>query len=341
MIEKENPPFAPSLMESMRSMGYSLGSALADLIDNSISAKATQVNLFFSPLDDPYVAIVDNGDGMSPDRLDEAMRHGSSSPLDLRGESDLGRFGLGLKTASLSQCSCMTVISLCGGVLSARRWDMGVIKSKEKWIMLVLDGDEISSLPHVGNLHESGHGTIVLWQELDRLLAGEADLQRAIGEKVDEAREHLSLVFHRFIQGEHGLRRVAISINGTELIPFDPFLDAHSLTQKLPQDRFQIEGHSVTVKPFILPHPTRLSPQEAALAGGVEGLRGHQGFYVYRGKRLIVWGTWFRLARKDELIRLSRHGLMRSRSRRFWNVTRCWCSRSRGVITSAPGTQPN
>lgn len=306
MIERENPPFAPSLMESMRSMGYSLGSALADLVDNSIFARAQQIDLFFSPFDDAYIAIADNGDGMSPESLDAAMRHGSSNPLELRRDLDLGRFGLGLKTASLSQCRCMTVITLCEGTLSARRWDMNVINQRKKWIMLELDSEEISSLPHVNILQKYGHGTIVLWKDLDRLLAGEADIERAIGEKVDEAREHLALVFHRFIEGEQGLRRVMISINGTELKSFDPFLAEHSLTQKLQEDRFQIEGRSVSVKPFILPHPSRLSPQEATLAGGIEGLRSHQGFYVYRGKRLIVWGTWFRLARKDELSRLAR-----------------------------------
>lgn len=306
MREFEHPPSAPSLMESMRSMGYSLGSALADLIDNSIAARAGQVEIEFRPFDEPYMAVIDDGKGMLPDQLDEAMRHGSRSPLDLRAEGDLGRFGLGLKTASLSQCKRMTVVSLCDQKLSARCWDMDIVHDRKKWVLLELDQDEAGDIPHVDRLKSRGHGTIVLWQKLDRLLAGELDVEAGLGLKVDEARGHLSLVFHRYLSGEAGLRKLTIRINGHALPATDPFLQDHSLTQKLEDDRFQIQGHTVNVKPFILPHPSRLSPGEAESAGGLDGLRGHQGFYVYRQKRLIIWGTWFRLARKDELSRLAR-----------------------------------
>lgn len=287
-------------------MGYSLGAALADLIDNSISARAHQVDIRFSSIDESVIAVIDDGDGMLPGVLEEAMRHGSRSPLDLLGEHDLGRFGLGLKTSSLSQCRRMTVISLRDGVLSARCWDIDMINRRRTWVLLGLSEDEAAELPHVDILRQQGHGTIVLWEQLDRLLAGENDPVRALGDKVDEAREHLALVFHRFLEGEPGLRRLVIAINGTPVIPVDPFLIGHTLTQRLSDDQFRIEGRTVTVKPFILPHPSRLSPPEVLTAGGVEGLRGQQGFYVYRGKRLIVWGTWFRLARKDELSRLAR-----------------------------------
>lgn len=290
----------------MRSLGYSLGSALADLIDNSISAKAHRIDVFFDPLGEPYIAILDDGEGMSPDSLDEAMRHGSGNPLDIRGEGDLGRFGLGLKTASMAQCRVMTVITLRESVMSARRWDMDLINKRRAWTMLELNAEEVVGLPHVDKLRMSGHGTIVLWQNFDRMLAGEVDPERALGTKVDEAREHLALVFHRYLQGEPGLRRLKIFINGTEIISIDPFLVNHSLTQKILEDRFQVEGKTVVVKPFILPHPSRLAPRDAELAGGMDGLRSQQGFYVYRGGRLIVWGTWFRLARKDELSRLAR-----------------------------------
>lgn len=287
-------------------MGYSLGSALADLIDNCIAAKAHQVDVEFRPFDDPYVAILDDGEGMSPAQVDEAMRHGSRSPLDLLAEGDLGRFGLGLKTASLSQCKRMTFVSLRDRTLSARCWDMDIIHDRKRWILLELDQQEIEELPHVDRLREKGHGSIVLWQKLDRLLAGELDVEAGLGAKVDEARDHLALVFHRYLSSEPGLRRLTIKINGNPVVAADPFLQDHSLTQKLEDDQFQVEGHMVRVKPYILPHPSRLSPEEAASAGGLDGLRGHQGFYVYRHRRLIIWGTWFRLARKDELSRLAR-----------------------------------
>jgi hypothetical protein len=287
-------------------MGYSIGSAVADLIDNSISAKARNVDIRFSPLDEPFIAIRDDGEGMSAVQLDEAMRHGSKSPLELRLDDDLGRFGLGLKTASLSQCKRLTVVTLKDSELTARAWDVDLVNERKKWVLLCLDNEEAGKLPSVDALKREGHGTVVVWEKLDRLLAGESDPETALGRKVDEAREHLSLVFHRYLSAELGLRQLAIAINGIAIAGFDPFLTENSLTQKLQDDSFEVEGKKIRVKPYILPHPSRLSPKDVATAGGQEGLRRMQGFYVYRQKRLIIWGTWFRLARKEELSRLAR-----------------------------------
>ena len=306
MREIEHPPLAPSLMESMRSLGYSLGSALADLVDNSISANSNRIEIRFNPSVNSYLALIDDGVGMLPFDLDNAMRHGSSNPLAFRAAEDLGRFGLGLKTASLSQCRRMTVVSYKDKVLSARCWDMDLINERKSWVLLELDESEINVLPHIDILTKVEHGTMVLWENFDRLLAGEAFPEVAFGLKIDEAREHLALVFHRFLEGESGKNKLSIEINGTDIKPIDPFLGNHVLTQKLQTDQFQIEAKIVSIKPFILPHPSRITPKEAELAGGSEGLRSQQGFYVYRGRRLIVWGTWFRLARKDELSRLAR-----------------------------------
>lgn len=307
MRQIDHPPLAPSLMDSMRSMGYSLGSALADLIDNSISAQARHVRIEFRSENPLHIAIIDDGVGMGGDRLIEAMRHGSRCPDDLLEDGDLGRFGLGLKTASLSQCRRMTVVSLCKGEqIHAYCWDLDIVKKEKRWVLLELDINESYSLPYVENLLTNGQGTMVLWENLDRLLAGEDDLLSAIGHRIDEARDHLSLIFHRYLIGEKGLRNLRIFINGTPLNGVDPFLSEHSLTQKLEDDEFRVEGKRIRIKPFILPHPSRLSPNEAKKAGGPEGLRSHQGFYIYRNKRLIIWGNWFRLAKKDELSRLAR-----------------------------------
>lgn len=308
MKEIENPPYAPSLLESMRSIGYSLESALADLIDNSISAKAKKINIEYRPYDStPYIAIIDDGIGMSRDILSSAMRHGSTNPCDVRALDDLGRYGLGMKTASLSQCRKMTVISLMkNGVLTAFCWDLNLILSKKAWIMLELDEPEIALIPHVEKLKEWGSGTIVLWQQLDKLVAGESSLVSAIGEKMDVARKHLALVFHRFINHEYGHARISISMNGLLLPAIDPFLSDHAATQHLDEDSFKIESHKVIVKPYILPHISKLTPSAIDQAGGASGIRSLQGFYIYRNRRLIMWGTWFRLAKKDELSKLAR-----------------------------------
>ena len=118
------PPHAPTLIESTRAIGYTLESAIADIIDNSISASASCVDIFFFPVGDAYIAILDDGYGISSEKLDTAMRYGSQNPNEERAVNDLGRFGLGLKTASLSQCRTLTVITKHGKHIEARRWDI-------------------------------------------------------------------------------------------------------------------------------------------------------------------------------------------------------------------------
>lgn len=306
MKEIDHPPDAPSLLESMRSMGYSLESALADLVDNCIAARARVVEIEFRPAPFPYVAILDDGSGMSPSELEHAMRHGSTNPLVEREKHDLGRYGLGLKTASLSQCRRMTVVSLKEGVLSGYSWDLDRVLKRKAWTLLQLNSSEIRKLPHVDQLVSRKSGTIVLWEELDRLAAGESSIENALGQRMSVAREHLSLVFHRYINHEPGRPHFRLLVNQNPLDPIDPFLLDLSATQRLVEDSFSVEGHRVTVKPFILPHISKLSRQEMERAGGSEGLRHQQGFYVYRNRRLIIWGTWFRLGRKDELSKLAR-----------------------------------
>jgi hypothetical protein len=306
MEEIDHPPDAPSLLESMRSIGYSLESALADIVDNSISARARNVSVEFRPEPVPYLAISDDGEGMSAAELERAMRHGSTDPRSTRSEHDLGRYGLGLKTASLSQCRRLTVVSLKDGQLSGYSWDLDRILERKAWTLLKLGEDDITALPHVPELLQQESGTIVFWHDLDRLMAGESSIEKALGQQMAAANEHLSLVFHRYISGEPGLRSLMISFNRRPLDAVDPFLADHRATQRLAEDSFTVERHRVQVKPFILPHLSKLTPAEIGRAGGGDGLRHQQGFYVYRNRRLIIWGTWFRLARKDELSKLAR-----------------------------------
>ncbi|MGH9899670.1 MAG: ATP-binding protein, partial [Pyrinomonadaceae bacterium] len=307
MSELEVTPYAPAFIESMRAVGYSLESAVADLIDNSISAKATAIRIQFRPFDNLYVAIIDNGEGMLADELTEAMRHGGRSPLEARHPHDLGRFGLGLKTASLSQCRKLTVVSYKNRALAARCWDLDLVAERKAWILRVADHrEEIIELRHVDELIRQGHGTIVLWQDLDRLAAGEVSVESALGSKMDQVREHLAITFHRYLAGESGLTRLNIEINNNPVSPIDIFLASHNATQKLNRDVFSIQGHEIRVQPFILPHISKLSAADLKLAGGEEGLRRNQGFYIYRNRRLIIHGTWFRLARAEELTKLAR-----------------------------------
>lgn len=306
MIVKDTPPFAPVLMESTRAMGYSLEAAIADIIDNSIAAGADNIDIRFSPYSAvPYVTILDNGCGMNEQEIDDAMRYGSQSSLNVRSEQDLGRFGLGLKTASLSQCRCLTVISKQKNFLYARRWDLDEIYQRGTWALLELEDQEIEQIPHFDALKKLTHGTLIVWEKLDRMLGGTAAPEKLMNKQMDYVREHLALVFHRYLAGESGIIKLAIRLNELEIEPKDPFLIGRSLSFQ-DDEKFLIEGDPVYVSAYMLPHISNMTQQEKNALGGSEGLTKDQGFYIYRNKRLLVWGTWFRMHRKDELSKLAR-----------------------------------
>lgn len=293
-----------SLIESMRAIGYTTESAVADLIDNSISANATEIAVSYQVGSDAYVTVLDDGDGMSADALTSAMKHGSRRPTESRAPGDLGRFGLGLKTASLSQCRTLTVLSKRDGQIHARCWDIDFVEDEGKWLVIV--PEDPSTLPGFSALAAREHGTLVVWQNLDRLSAGDDDSGSEMMSRLAPLYEHLALVFHRFRNRESGRPPVTISVNGLILPARDPFLSTNSFRQPLENQSIPHERGQVTVTPVILPPINRLTRDEIALAGGEEGLRGTQGFYVYRNRRLVIWGTWFRLVPKDEFLKLTR-----------------------------------
>lgn len=305
MKTKSLPPYAPTLIESTRAIGYSLEAAIADIVDNSIAAGAKNVDIYFFPIDVAYVAILDDGRGMSENEIDLAMQYGSKNPTEQRDKKDLGRFGLGLKTASLSQCRCLTVVSKQDDKLEGRRWDIDHVSEMGDWSLIILDDDEMSQLPQIDELKKYQSGTLVIWQKLDRLKTGEINFELALGRKIDTVREHLSLVYHRYLAGESGITKLKLSINGEKIKPVDPFLTEKSV-QAMDDETLVIQGNKILVRPYILPHISKLSPDEIKTLGGKEGLRKQQGFYVYRNKRLLVWGTWFRMMRQGDLSKLAR-----------------------------------
>ena len=298
-------PDAAVLIESMRDVGYTLDTALADIVDNSVAAGAASVRILADTAStNPAIGIVDDGSGMTAEELLEAMRLGNRSPRDERVMGDLGRFGLGLKTASLSQCRRVTVVSRKDGITSAARWDLDTVRSTNEWLVEI--PEDTSTLPWADHLGE--RGTLVLWEELDRLLLGEPHLagERRLVRRLDEAATELELVFHRFLSGERGLRRLTMSLNGRPLEAFDPFHSKHAATMPGPIEVIRIGQHRVTVQAFTLPHHQKVTPAEWERYGGREGYLRSQGFYVYRGRRLIIHGTWFGLARQMELTKLAR-----------------------------------
>ncbi|MEQ8588596.1 MAG: ATP-binding protein [Thalassobaculaceae bacterium] len=291
-------------MMSARSFGnYNLAAALADLIDNSINAGAGTISLRCVRGDgDPEVKISDDGHGMSAETLRDAMRPATRDPREERAPDDLGRFGWGMKTASFSQCLVLTVISSDGKGLTGARWDL---ENLDGWRMEVLSEDTCRELcsPSL----TQGTGTEVIWSRCDRLSEDGTVSQDEFNRMVAGAREQLALVFHRFIDGSDGARRINISFNGTPLDRFDPFMRSHSATQSLDEEILPIrEGGVIRVRPYILPHFGKVAAADHNRLQGSQGMIRNQGFYVYRANRLIIHGTWFRLIRHGELSQLVR-----------------------------------
>jgi hypothetical protein len=294
----ELPPVASMLMQSLRSVGYSTSAALADLVDNSITAKAKTVSISASMRSIPFVAITDDGFGMDETTLLSAMRFGSRDPRDARDRSDLGRFGLGLKTASLSQCRKVSVATLKDGRMTIARWDLDECDRRGSWWLERPNREGLPAEP-LNLLEQQRHGTSVIWEDLDRLEATGGD--RAILDAAD----YLALAFHRFLAGEM-VGPFSIVLNGRPLEAADPFLEGHTRGQALHAESVTVDGHTVTVAPFVLPYPSRLNPEDLERVGGRESLRTAHGFYIYRGGRLVVPGGWFRIVPADDLIRLAR-----------------------------------
>ena len=250
MKEKIIVPYAPVLVESTRSIGYSFETALADIIDNSISAGATNIEISFSSTDPQWLCVQDNGVGMTEGELETAMRYGSHSPGATRSKEDLGRFGLGLKTASLSQCRNLTVLSKKNGELSAACWDLDHIIQRGEWSLQSWSGEEVKDLLPYKFLKTNESGTVVFWQDFDRLQQESQNVQNTFDEKIDIARKHIALVFHRFLNGSAGKKRINILFNGDPVTGLDPFLTNNSLTQEIAEENLFIQGEKIRPDEF-------------------------------------------------------------------------------------------
>jgi hypothetical protein len=303
--EMELPPDPAALIQSMRAFGYSLPTALADLIDNSISAGASQIDVelrWNGP--SSTVSIIDDGCGMDGAALTQAMRLGSRSPVEARLPTDLGRFGLGLKSAAWSQARSLTVLTRAGGgpVLAAR-WDLDHVTRTGRWSLL---GTTTQAGEAFGRrLGDFESGTVVLLERLDRLVGAAPAEDDGTRERfytvAQAAATHLGMVFHRFLGGRAPIR---LTVNEAPIEPWDPFLESHPGTQRLPDET--IAG--VLISPFVLPHVSKLTTEAHAGAAGTDGWNAQQGFYVYRARRLLVAGDWLGLRRmhQEEHFKLAR-----------------------------------
>ncbi|MCM8612431.1 ATP-binding protein [Accumulibacter sp.] len=297
------------MIEALRGLGYSTATALADLIDNSIAAGGNLVDIQFSWKGSAStIAVLDNGEGMDEGELDLAMRLGEKSPLDQRAAHDLGRFGLGLKTASFSQCRRLTVASRKAGKTNCLRWDLDVVAASDDDGWHLLEGPAEGSEALLSSLDSPEHGTLVLWEIPDRIVTPGFAEQDFL-DLVDRIERHLAMVFHRFLCGPRP--RLHLAINGRPVRPWDPFLIGHAATWSSPVERIAADGGLVEVQCYVLPHKDRLDAHEHDAAAGPDGWTAQQGFYVYRNERLLVAGSWLGLGRgrswtKEEAHRLAR-----------------------------------
>jgi hypothetical protein len=296
-------------------MGYDFAAAVADVVDNSIEARATHVSIDVRfDADDSWVRITDNGTGMKPAEIREALRYGAEREYDVR--ESLGKFGLGLKTASMSQCRRLTVASRSSkerAEVYAHSWDLEHVEKTNRWEILEVARDEDPELWRDPLLDHTG--TVVLWQRLDRILGfkhpyGEMAKKR-LSAMCRELEEHLAMVFHRYIAGEVVRRKVRISVNGNTVKAWDPFAREEAATKQLQAvtltyDHDGVSG-DVLIEPFVLPHQVDFSsPQAHAAAAGPLKWNRQQGFYIYRANRMIQSGGWSNLRTIDEHLKLAR-----------------------------------
>ncbi len=307
------PPKAGAMMEALRGLGYSTAAALADVVDNSISAGASEVRLIFDWSGSAStISILDNGRGMSDSELEVAMTLGSANPLDERASTDLGRFGLGLKTASFSQCRRLTVASRReGGALVCLRWDLDAIAADPDGGWCMLEGPAPGSEKLLEPLADCRSGTLVLWERMDRVVTAGSNLDH-FAELADDVDARLSMIFHRLLEGPKPDFR--LFINNRSVVPWDPFMTGHPAKPwESPVARITTSFGVVEAQCHVLPHKDRLSDDCFVRAGGPEGWTSQQGFYVYRNKRLLLAGGWLGLGRGRAWNREESHRLARIR----------------------------
>ena len=295
------------MIETFRAIGYNLETAVADILDNSISAGAK--NIYIDRKWDggkTVITIKDDGCGMSSEEIVEAMRPGAQNPLKTRPVNDLGRFGLGMKTASFSQCRKLTVISKKAGYHSVFwTWDLDYVAMTCKWELIRWAPDSYSNV-----LDEQKSGTMIIWTDLDRVIPPSTSVNDiAAKHKFSDAwarvKSHIAMTFHRFIESND----ITIYWGENSINAWNPFCLSEKKTQSFPTESLYFGKNKAEVKGYILPHKNNFSSEESYRnAEGMNGYPAAQGFYVYRGKRLLLAGSWLNLFRKEyhyKLVRIS------------------------------------
>ncbi|WP_449396776.1 ATP-binding protein [Devosia riboflavina] len=296
-----NKPDASRLIFGLRDTGYNVKTAAADIVDNSIAAKADRVNIEIVLHEDgrKFVYFGDNGTGMDAEGVHRAMRYGAPVRENLE---SLGKFGLGLKTASSSVCLKFTIVSRSSSTqpLAKLAWDLDHVKERDEWEMLQepVSTDEQEMFDELCG----ETGTLVIWEKCDRILskeyeAGGTKEQAAINRLADTLARHLSLVYHRFTdKTDTRERNVDIFVNSSPVVPWNPFYPKRSeqvlaeVKQTLVVELPDGSEEKATIRAWILPHRRDMTKDEEREYARISNRA--QGFYVFREGRLIQDGGW-------------------------------------------------
>ena len=310
-----NPEF---LIKSIAEQGYSLETAIADLIDNSITANANRIEVLTKIDTEPFILFLsDNGDGMDKTSLKKNMQFPSKSPQETRNIGDLGRFGLGLKTASFSQTRMFTVLSRKKGSdnFFGLTWDVDHLKNSGRWEMILNSEEEISNIieqytyiskEHLNNSSEFIPNTIVVWKGLYKFenYVNEKNKQDALkAEITNTTSEYLSIVFHKFMERQNN--RLQIRINNTIVNPFNPFPAENYNLRALEPLQKEFGNDFVTIQGFVLPN-TSIKDDSNTWTPKNKSLMDMEGLYIYRADRLILFGGWNGLIKKMPRLQLGR-----------------------------------
>lgn len=311
----EVAPSAARLTGSLRDIGYDFMTAVADLVDNSIAAGASRINVYtqFVP-QGSYVLISDDGSGMSQRELMEALRFGTRRNY---GKNELGRFGLGLKTGSFSQCRRLTVVTRTAPTrarFNVMTLDLNRIARTDTWDITA--NESSPAIERAKDLLRESPGTVVVWEDLDRVLperyAETGWGRRRLRSLADRTADHLAMVFHRFIAGGVADRsEVVICVDEAKLEAWDPFAPDEHERVVLSEQVFEVEkeggSSEVRFRGVVLPARDRFSSHEQfERLSGPQKWNRQQGLYIYRAGRLIQHGGWSGLRGIDEHTKLAR-----------------------------------
>ncbi|MDA7861483.1 ATP-binding protein [bacterium] len=302
----ELSPDPKSHIKTLMRIGYTLNSAVADIIDNSIAAGAKNIHIYSPPgREKPILRIMDDGCGMDQSELTLNMRIGCKDPGAERQKGDLGRFGSGMKTASFSQARQLTVVSKKQGEpVVAARWDIDRIEETNSWALDVFDSDEITKFQDIQTF-PNGQGTQIIWDKLTGIDQGNhaRDIDSELAAKLAELKTYIALHFHRFMSGS---KSIAFFLNNEKIQPVDPFMTNARGYQEGPSEKMRCKGGYIEVQTHVLPHFKNMDAAQLEALGGADSVTRKQGLYLYREKRLISAGGWLGMATSSQLGALAR-----------------------------------